>query len=269
VRGAVRAGAVRRRVIPSRAARAVSRRAGTALRAIGTVAVCIVVVAGTASCSIGGAGDVVGVADGPPAAKLTPPEVDRRLLAAELLGSAWIEQTRLTFASGDEAPVPFEPATWCPAAGARAERLERSVAGGGAMVEMTEAGALGGVHEVTQLVWADAGAARFVETAAQAFAACAGSRWPGPDGESISMTEVLLPGVADGAAGARVESVIDGPDGAYVWSTRLAVVRVGSSAMVLRELDTRREGRPPRVSEDAWARLLRGAVARLARPGTD
>jgi len=265
--GGVRADAVRRRrVIPTRAA---PRGAGRLVRSIGTVVVSVVVAAGAAACSVGGAGDVVGVTDGPPAAKLTPPELDRRLLAAELLGSAWIEQTRLTFASGDEAPAPFDPATWCPAAGARAARLEQSVSGGGAMVELTEAGAVGGVHEVAQLVWSDSGAARFVETSAQAFAACAGSQWSGPDGETISMTEVLLPGVADGAAGARLESVIDGPDGAYVWSTRLAVVRVGSSAMVLRELDTRREGRPPRVSEDAWARLLRGAVARLARPGTD
>jgi len=121
-------------------------------------------VVGVGACSVGGAGDVVDVQAEPPSAKLSPPELDRRLLAAELLGPVWIEQTRLTYESGAEAPAPFDPITWCPAASDRVERLAGMVSGGGAMVELSEAGTVGGVHEVTQQVWSDALVARFVDS---------------------------------------------------------------------------------------------------------
>ena len=77
------------------------RPTGRARRCVGASVLAAAAVVGGTGCSFGGAGDVVGMPAGSPSPKPAPAELDARLLDAASLGTAWIEQTRLTFASRD------------------------------------------------------------------------------------------------------------------------------------------------------------------------
>jgi hypothetical protein len=67
----------------------------------------------------------------------------------------------------------------------------------------------------------------------------------------------------DDSAAALVTYLTEGPDAGYAWRNRVGVVQVGTTVIVLQELDVQQEGSPAYLTDAEWQAVVATAVGRV------
>lgn len=212
--------------------------------------------------------------DGTTSRIFTPGELEAALLTVDDLsendlGDDWTVEMAGTFESREEGPPIFDESAWCPDSVSRSEGLDELVSlasPNGADVEISQArDHRREFHGISQQLWSNDRAERFVEVIDDAFEFCDGESWnPGGDeADIVTIRNLDLSDRGDDDAEALIVAVTPGPDGPFRWNSRTIVVRVGTVVMVLRELDVQLEGSASFFSDAEWQRLLDTAMTKL------
>ncbi|MFM8484468.1 MAG: hypothetical protein ACKOBT_14120 [Actinomycetota bacterium] len=207
--------------------------------------------------------------DSEPAATFTPEELEGALLTPEDFGDDWIADMSGVFTSREEGPPIFDPASWCPDALAEVDGLAElndiaATTGAESDISQTrkERRSFSGV---SQQLWSNDQADRFVDVVKNAMKHCDGQSW-NPSGEEADEVSIeYLDGrkLGDNSGSGIIIAVTPGPDDQYVWKSRAVAVRIGSVVMVLRELDVQVEGSDPFYSDEMWDDLVDLALAKV------
>lgn len=207
--------------------------------------------------------------DSESAASFTPEQLEGALLTPEDFGEDWIADMSGVFATRQEGPPIFDPAAWCPDAMETVDGLAElndiaATTGAAAEISQTrmERRSFSGV---SQQLWSNDRAARFVEIVTNAMKHCDGQSWNPGGGEADEVSIEYLDGrqLGDGSGSGIILALTPGPDGLYVWKSRAVAVRIGSVVMVLRELDVQVEGSDPFYSDEMWDDLVELALAKV------
>lgn len=195
--------------------------------------------------------------------------LDAALLSLDDFDDEWTEDMRGVFTSREEGPQSLDPAGWCPKAQSDVRQLEQieELAGDtGAAVEFQHSrrDAQRMFHGVSQQVWSNENVNEYVDVLADAFEICTGETWsPEPDQE-VTISELDSPEFGDRSLAVNVDIATPGPDGPYMWKSRLVVVVVGSSLMIVRDLDVQLADSERFMTDTQWFDLVRVAVDRFA-----
>ena len=153
------------------------------------------------------------------------------------------------------------------------EALEALAAESGAIVELRPEGlARHDFHGVTGQLWGGADAAEYFATVRTALVKCAGTTWTveedeGDEGGPITLKALEAPSVGHESTAAVAEVLTPGPDGDYLWRSRIFVARFGTTLMILDELDVQIEGTAPHFTDADWADLVTTAATRVEHLG--
>lgn len=194
--------------------------------------------------------------------------LDAALLVIDDFDDEWSQEMRGVFTSRDEGPQSFDPSGWCPRALMEIDELssiEELAGQTGAAVEFRQAreDKRRMFHGVSQQVWSNENVARYFDVLSEAFEICMGETWsPEPDQE-VTVTPFDSPQWGDKSLAVDVSIVTPGPDGDYVWSSRLVVVVIESALMVIRDLDVQLAGSELFMSDDDWNAQVEVAVDRF------
>jgi hypothetical protein len=71
----------------------------------------------------------------------------------------------------------------------------------------------------------------------------------------------------DDSAAALATYLTEGPDAGYAWRNRVGVVRVGTTVIVLQELDVQQADSPAFMTDAEWQAVLDTAVAKVEALG--
>ena len=199
----------------------------------------------------------------------SPEQLEPALLTAENFGDDWSADMFGVFASREEGPPIFDPAAWCP----------NSLEDVDGLAELNDIAATTGVAAeisqtrkeqrsfsgVSQQIWSNDQASRFVDVLSEAFDYCDGASWnPGTeDADELTIENLGSSDLGDQSVSGITVAVTPGPDGQYVWKSRVVVVRVGSVVMTLRELDVQIEGSEPFYTDDMWTELVDMAMVKM------
>lgn len=199
----------------------------------------------------------------------TPQQLEPALLTAEDFGDDWSVDMSGVFPSRAEGPPVFDPTAWCPAAFSEVDglaELDSIAADSGAVAEISqtrkERRSFSGV---SQQLWSNDQAERFVQVIDSAMKLCDGQSW-NPGGEEADEVSIEYLGgskVGDSSTAGIVTALTPGPDGLYVWKSRTIVVRMGTIVMVLRELDVQIEDAEPFYDDAMWDDLVEMTVAKV------
>lgn len=207
--------------------------------------------------------------DSEPAATFTPEQLEGALLTPEDFGEDWIADMSGVFTSREEGPPIFDPASWCPDAMDEVDGLAElndiaATTGAAAEISQTrkERRSFSGV---SQQLWSNDQAKRFVETVKNAMKHCDGQSWnpSGEEADEVSIEYLNGRKLGDSSGSGIIVALTPGPDGQYVWRSRAIAVQIGSVVMVLRELDVQVEGSDPFYSDDMWDDLVDLALAKV------
>lgn len=199
----------------------------------------------------------------------TPEQLEPALLTAEDFGDDWNADLFGVFESREEGPPIFDPAAWCP----------NSLEDVDGLAELNDIAATTGVAAeisqtrkerrsfsgISQQIWSNDQADRFVDVLTDAFEYCDGASWkPGTDdADELTVENLGSSDLGDQNVSGITVAITPGPDGQYVWRSRVVVVRVGSVVMTLRELDVQIEGSDPFYSDAMWKDLVDMALAKV------
>lgn len=201
--------------------------------------------------------------------------VDRLLTTEQVsdagLGDGWQERRRESFEERAPEYEAIDTTSWCPDA-ADAGTLTDLTGDSGAVVEMDQD--LGGVssfHGVSEQLWSNGDAAKFVNAVRDAYDACVGAPFTvtDPEGNGTEEIEITIspldsPDVGDDAVSMRTE-VLQGPvDDPSRWTSRMIVARDGDTVMVLRQLEVLAADADPIVDDATWSDLVESAADALA-----
>ena len=89
------------------------------------------------------------------------------------------------------------------------------------------------------------------------------TEWSIDDGGTASMAALSAGDAGDDSAAALVTYLTEGPDAGYAWRNRVGVVRVGTTVIVLQELDVQQEGSPAYLTDAEWQAVVATAVSRV------
>jgi hypothetical protein len=172
----------------------------------------------------------------------TPDELEPVLVVADDIGQGWTEEMRDVFTTRGEGPAAIE--------GRR------------------------DFHGVSEQLWSSDDATDYIVAVRAAFDACVGTTWNVEDEGDASDQEVTLraldaPDVGDMSTAAVAEVATPGPDGTYIWRSRIVVGRFGTVVMTVTELDVQLEGSEPHFTETEWANLVETAAAKVERLTAD
>jgi hypothetical protein len=199
----------------------------------------------------------------------TPEELEVALLTAEDFGDDWSVDMSGVFPSRAEGPPIFFPTAWCPESLTDVDglaELDSIAADSGVDAEISqtrkERRSFSGV---SQQLWSNDQAERFIEVIDNAMKFCDGQSW-NPGGEEADEVSIEYLGnakIGDSSTSGIMTALTPGPDGLYVWKSRTVVVRMGTIVMVLRELDVQIEDSEPFYNDAMWDDLVEMAVAKV------
>lgn len=203
------------------------------------------------------------------ATTFTPEQLEPALLTADDFGDDWNADMSGVFKSREEGPPIFDPAAWCP----------NSLEDVDGLAELNDIAATTGVAAeisqtrkerrsfsgVSQQIWSNDQASRFVDVIADAFDYCDGQSWkPGTeDADELSIENLGAADLGDQSVSGITIAITPGPDGQYVWRNRVVVVRIGAVVMTLRELDVQIEGSEPFYTDAMWKDLVDMSLAKV------
>lgn len=207
--------------------------------------------------------------DGGSGKVFTPQELEPALLIAEDFGDDWLVDLSGVFPSRSEGPPIFDESAWCPDSLSDVDglaELESIAADSGVGTEISqtrkERRSFSGV---SQQLWSNDQAARFIEIVDSAMKLCDGQSWDpgGEEADEVSIEYLADPTLGDSSTEGVITAITPGPDGLYVWKSRTVVVRVGTVVMVLRELDVQVDGSEPFYSDAMWDDLVETALTKV------
>lgn len=212
--------------------------------------------------------------DGTTGRIFAPEDLEEALLTVENLGTNdlgddWTVEMVGTFSSRDEGPPIFDETAWCPNALTQSDGLDELTtlaSPDGADVEISRArDHRREFHGISQQLWSNDRAERFVEVIDRTFEFCDGETWNpgGEEADTVTLQKLDLSDRGDDDAEALMVAVTPGPDGSFRWNSRTVVIRVGTIVMVLRELDVQLEGSKSFFTEADWQRLLDTAMTKI------
>lgn len=195
--------------------------------------------------------------------------LDAALLTIDDFDDEWTQEQRAVFLSREEGPQAFESTGWCSQAGenvAGLDTLQDLDGDTGAAVEFR--------HErqesrrmfqgISQQVWSNEDVPAYFDLMSNVFQTCAGETWsPEPD-QNVSISDYEVLDLGDDSLSVNVTIATPGPDGTYLWSSRLVIVVIDSTLMILRELDVQLEGEEPLMSTGAWNQLVDVAMGHFS-----
>ncbi len=199
----------------------------------------------------------------------TPKELEPALLTAEDFGEDWSVAMSGVFPSRAEGPPVFDSSAWCPTSLSDVEglaELESIAADSGVDAEISqtrkERRSFSGI---SQQLWSNDQAARFVEVVDSAMKFCDGQSWDpgGEEADDVTIEYLADPKLGDSSTEGIITALTPGPDGLYVWKSRTVVVRVGTVVMVLRELDVQIEDSDPFYTDAMWDELVKLALTKV------
>jgi hypothetical protein len=193
----------------------------------------------------------------------TPDQLGTALLAASDLGATWTQvQSQVFTARNAEIPT-LDPNMWCPAGASRAAALVPLTGDAGAIRGFSTPKSGHTSHLVEEQLWSNADVTKYVTKAGDLVKACTGATWADPDKNPITMTALTGPSVGDQRVYTAEKIVTQAPYGQFEWRTRTAVVRVGSSLLLLQESDVQPIGSAPLMSDAEWSTVVTTATAKL------
>lgn len=219
----------------------------------------------------------VGACGGDDGSSVVPPDrLDAALLTIDDFDSDWSEEMRGVFTSREEGPQSLDPAGWCPRAQSDVDdlaRIEELAGDTGAAVEFRHArtGVRRMFHGVSQQVWSNDNVDEYLNVVSRSFDACMGQTWsPEPDQE-VTISSFDAPEWGDRSVAVSIDIVTPGPDGDYGWTSRLVVIVIDSSLMIVRDLDVQIVGGEKFMSDAEWIDFVDIAADQfeaVARAGT-
>ncbi len=118
-------------------------------------------------------------------------------------------------------------------------------------------------HGVSQQVWSNESVAQYFDVVSQSFEICTGETWsPEPDQE-VTITPFDAPQWGDESLSVVVTISTPGPDGEYLWGSRLSIVVIDSSLMIVRDLEVQLVGGEPFMTDSEWIDIVDTAVDRF------
>ena len=199
----------------------------------------------------------------------TPQDLATVLLTPADFGDDWIADQRGVFETRAEGPQVFDSTAWCPESMEEVDglyELDSIAAESGAIIEISqtrmERRSFSGV---SQQLWSNDQAGRFVEIVDNAMKFCDGQLWnpASEEAEQVSIEHLADQKIGDSSAASIVTAITPGPDGLYIWKSRTIAVQVGSIVMVLRELDVQIEDSDPFYNDAMWNELVEMAMTRM------
>jgi hypothetical protein len=201
----------------------------------------------------------------------SPDELEPVLVVADEIGQGWTEEMRDVFTTRGEGPPAMEASAVCPAASGQADELEALAADSGAAVEVNqERTGRRDFHGVSEQLWSSDDATDYVVAVRTAFEACVGTTWTvedegGAGDQQVTLRALDAPDVGDMSTAAVAEVATPGPDGTYIWRSRIVVGRFGTAVMTITELDVQLEGTEPHFTETEWTTVVETAAAKVER----
>lgn len=196
--------------------------------------------------------------------RYTAAQLDTALLAPADLGGDFEVDDRTGGESRPPDTPAIDPGIWCPAAGAMADEMQRLIGAEPVFVQLVSTTVTGRkFHGVSEEMWAADDAAAVVEAVGRGLADCAGAEWSVDDGGTARLVPLSAGDVGDDMAAALVTYLTEGPDTGYAWRNRIGVVRVGTTVIVLQELDVQPADSSPVLTDEQWREVVSTAVQRV------
>lgn len=191
--------------------------------------------------------------------------LDGALLTLENFDADWAEQMRGVFTSRTEGPQSLDPTGWCTQAQKDVDQLgdiEVLAGDSGAAVEFRHArqDVRRMFHGVSQQVWSNENVEKYFDVVSKGFDACMGETWSPEPGQEVTITPYDAPEWGDQSLAVNIAILTPGPDGDYVWASRLVIVVVDSSLMIVRDLDVQLAGGERFMTDEEWNDLVDVAV---------
>ncbi len=191
--------------------------------------------------------------------------LDAALLTVDDFDGGWSEDRRAVFTSRAEGPQAFDSSGWCP-------RARRDIGGlatidelsgdSGAAVEFQHErqDARRMFHGISQQVWSNENVPAYFDLISRVFDVCSGETWSSEADQEVTVTLLESPDVGDESLAVNVVIATPGPDGNYLWSSRIVIVVIESTLMIIRDLDVQRSGSDPLMSNSEWSGLIETAM---------
>lgn len=194
--------------------------------------------------------------------------LDAALLTLDDFDDEWSEDLRGVFTSRDEGPQSLEPFGWCPQAQDSVEELvniEELAGETGAAVEFKHArrDVRRMFHGISQQVWSNENVSKYFEIVSEAFALCLDQTWSPEQDQEVTISQLVTPDLGDEALSLNISIMTPGPDGDYEWASRMVIVVVESSLMVLNDLDVQLAEGEPFMTDEEWGAIVDVAVERF------
>lgn len=200
--------------------------------------------------------------------KYTAEQLDSALLTPSDVGADFEVDDRTGGESRPPGTPAIDPGIWCTAAGATADEMQGLIGAEPVFVQLVaKEAAQGTFHGVAEEMWAAADAQAVVDTAERGFTACTGTEWTSDDGGTATMTALSSGDAGDDSAAALVTYLTEGPDAGYAWRNRVGVVRVGTTVIVVQELDVQQADSSAFMTDAEWQAVLDTAVAKVKALG--
>ena len=196
--------------------------------------------------------------------RYTAAQLDGALLAPGDVGADLSVDDRTGGESRPPDTPAIDPGIWCDAAGSTADEMQGFIGAEPVFVQLLSTAASGRTfHGVSEEMWTADDAQAVVDAADRGFTACADTEWSIDDGGTASMAALSAGDAGDDSAAALVSHLTEGPDAGYAWRNRVGVVRVGTTVIVLQELDVQQEGSPAYLTDAEWQAVVATAVSRV------
>jgi hypothetical protein len=191
--------------------------------------------------------------------------LDAALLTLDDFDDEWSQDLRGVFTSRAEGPQSLDPFGWCPQAQDGVDELvniEKLAGETGAAVEFKHArrDVRRMFHGISQQVWSNENVSEYFDVVSEAFALCLDQTWSPEQDQEVTISRLTTPDLGDEALSLNVSIMTPGPDGDYEWASRMVIVVVESSLMVLNDLDVQLAEGEPFMTDDEWNEIVAVAV---------
>jgi hypothetical protein len=195
-------------------------------------------------------------------------QLDTALLAPTDVGAGYQVDDRTGGESRPPGTPAIDPGIWCDAASSTADDLQGFIGPEPVFVQLVSTAVSGRTfHGVSEEMWAADDAQAVVDAADRGFTACTGTEWTSDDGGTASMAALSAGDAGDNSAAALVTYLTEGPDAGYAWRNRVGVVQVGTTVIVVQELDVQQADSPAFMTDAEWQAVLDTAVAKVEALG--